>query len=183
MSRHDPRVDDDFRFPGKIDRSALEEDEAEILDRLSPQGAVHDSDEDLDVEDILPRLPEIPGWHVCYLSTTHRTDTIWKRERLGYVPVTDEDLPEGMRNTMRLKDGDNQGKIGFGEMLAYKIPVDRYSRLMRMRHHQRPLEFEEQLKANAFSFLKDRKGAPLITEVGNGILDLGGRVREPVFQP
>ena len=31
----------------------------------------------------LPKAPEIPGWHVCWLSTTNAYDTIDKRIRLG----------------------------------------------------------------------------------------------------
>ena len=35
----------------------------------------------------LPKLPNMDGWHPCWLSTTNSYDSIDKRIRLGYVPV------------------------------------------------------------------------------------------------
>jgi hypothetical protein len=41
----------------------------------------------------LPKLPNIDGWHLCWLSTTNSYDSIDKRIRLGYVPVKSDELP------------------------------------------------------------------------------------------
>ena len=41
----------------------------------------------------LPKLPDIDGWHLCWLSTTNSYDSIDKRMRLGYVPVKADELP------------------------------------------------------------------------------------------
>jgi len=41
----------------------------------------------------LPKVPEIPGWHLCWLSTTNAYDSIDKRMRLGYVPVMADEFP------------------------------------------------------------------------------------------
>jgi len=42
----------------------------------------------------LPKVPEMPGWHLIWLSTTNAYDTIDKRVRLGYIPVkADENCP------------------------------------------------------------------------------------------
>ena len=45
----------------------------------------------------LPNAPLIPGWHVCWLSTTNSYDSIDKRVRLGYVPVMEQDV-KGFEN-------------------------------------------------------------------------------------
>ena len=39
----------------------------------------------------LPDLPEIPGWHLCWLTTTNPRDSIQQRIRLGYEPVKSEE--------------------------------------------------------------------------------------------
>jgi len=38
-------------------------------------------------QEALPNAPEIPGFHCCWLSTTHQYDPIHKRMRIGYTPV------------------------------------------------------------------------------------------------
>ena len=45
----------------------------------------------------LPDLPEgaIPGFHLCWLSTTNNYDSIDKRMALGYEPVKASELGKG----------------------------------------------------------------------------------------
>lgn len=43
--------------------------------------------------DALPDLPEIPGYHVCWLTTTNPRDPIHRRIQLGYEPVKAEEVP------------------------------------------------------------------------------------------
>jgi hypothetical protein len=62
----------------------------------------------------LPKVPDIPGWHLCWLSTTNGYDSIDKRMRLGYVPVRAEELP-GFDN-YRVKAGEDIGFIACNEM-------------------------------------------------------------------
>jgi len=38
--------------------------------------------------DALPDLPNLAGWHVCWLTTTNSRDPIHRRMQLGYQPVT-----------------------------------------------------------------------------------------------
>ena len=47
------------------------------------------------IQESLPKPPDIPGFHVCWLSTTNGYDPIHKRMRMGYEPVKVEDVPEG----------------------------------------------------------------------------------------
>ena len=55
------------------------------------------------------KATRIPGWHLCWLSTTNSYDTIDKRIRLGYVPVKADELP-GFDN-YRVKAGEHVGQI------------------------------------------------------------------------
>ena len=55
----------------------------------------------------LPDVPEIPGWHLCWLSTTNSYDSIDKRVRLGYVPVKAEEI-QGFENN-KVKSGEHAG--------------------------------------------------------------------------
>ena len=41
----------------------------------------------------LPKLPNLDGWHLIWLSSTNSYDSIDKRIRQGYVPVKSEELP------------------------------------------------------------------------------------------
>ena len=45
------------------------------------------------LQEALPTPPEIPGFHLCWLSTTNQYDPIHKRLRMGYTPVKAEELP------------------------------------------------------------------------------------------
>ena len=86
----------------------------------------------------LPKVPDIPGFHLCWLSTTNSYDTIDKRIRLGYTPVLADELP-GFEN-YRVKAGEHVGHISCNEMLLFKIPMDLYQRVMTHFHYQKPME-------------------------------------------
>lgn len=91
----------------------------------------------------LPDLPKIPGYHVCWLTTTNKGDSIQSRMNLGYEPVTAEDIPGWGHAT--LKTGDYIGCIGVNEMVAFKLPVHLYQMYMKHAHHDEPHREEEKL--------------------------------------
>lgn len=120
--------------------------------------------------DALPDLPNIPGYHVCWLSTTHPSDTIHKRIRLGYEPVKPEDVP-GMEHAS-LKTGEWAGLLGINEMVAFKLPQRLYQAYMKEAHFDAPNREAGKLTDTA-DFLKDqanRDGGKLIE--GDGLQDL-----------
>ncbi len=96
-------------------------------------------------QSVLPDLPPIPGFHVCWLTTTNPRDSIPGRIRLGYEPVKKEDVPGWEMAT--LKTGDWQGCIGVNEMIAFKLPMNLYEAYMREAHHTQPLYEEEKLSS------------------------------------
>jgi hypothetical protein len=116
--------------------------------------------------DALPDLPEIPGYHVCWLTTTNPRDPIHKRMQLGYEPVKPEEVP-GMEYAS-LKTGEWSGFIGVNEMLAFKLPNSLYQAFMQEAHHDAPLREEEQLE-NARESMRaqaERMGAALVADEG-----------------
>jgi len=86
----------------------------------------------------LPEVPMIPGWHLCWLSTTNVYDTIDKRMRLGYVPVKAEEI--GASDGLRVKEGEFVGFVSCNELLLFKIPMEAYQEVMTMMHHEAPAE-------------------------------------------
>jgi len=101
----------------------------------------------------LPDLPKIPGYHVCWLTTTNPRDTINMRMRLGYEAIKPEDIP-GWESTS-IKTGDWFGFIGVNEMLAFKLPLSLYEKYMQEAHHDAPLRELEKL-TDTTEFLKQQ---------------------------
>ena len=117
----------------------------------------------------LPKLPEMDGWHLCWLSTTNSYDSIDKRIRLGYVPVKSDELP-GYEN-YRVKSGEHVGYISCNEMLLFKLPMDVYQEVMTVMHHDKPREEAEKVKVQMESLQgqRDSNGRPLLSVEGEGI--------------
>jgi hypothetical protein len=128
----------------------------------------------------LPNVPEIPGWHVCWLSTTNSYDSIDKRIRLGYVPVQADELPE-MKNS-RVKAGEHVGFIACNEMLLYKIPMELYQDVMAHFHHEAPLEEANKIRLQAERIQgRDSSGRSLGQVEGDGLGDIDKPIPAPAF--
>ena len=128
----------------------------------------------------LPAVPDLPGWHVCWLSTTNSYDSIDKRIRLGYVPVKADELPYMENN--RVKAGEHEGYIACNEMLLYKIPMDLYQEVMAHFHHEAPLEEAEKIKRNAEAQVgRDSRGKPLGQIEGEGLDNIDKPIPAPTF--
>lgn len=129
----------------------------------------------------LPNAPDLPGWHVCWLSTTNSYDSIDKRIRLGYVPVKAEDV-KGFEN-YRVKAGEHVGYIACNEMLLFKIPMDVYQEIMAHFHHEAPLEEANKIRVQAESVQnRDSSGKKLGSFEGDGMENLDKELPAPVFQ-
>lgn len=96
-------------------------------------------------QSVLPDLPQIPGFHTFWATTTNSRDTIPNRLRMGYQFIRINELPgwEGGG----IKTGEYQGCVGINEMVAMKIPERRYQIMMQEFHHRMPLAEEEKIKA------------------------------------
>ena len=120
--------------------------------------------------DALPDLPNLPGYHLCWLTTTNTRDPIHRRMQLGYEPVKPEEVP-GMQYAT-LKTGEWSGFIAVNEMLAFKLPMSLYQRFMQEAHHDAPLREEQSLadQSDAIRELLMRSGSN-VTE-GDGLSEL-----------
>ena len=103
--------------------------------------------------DALPDLPQIPGWHLCWLTTTNTRDSIHRRMQLGYEPVRPEEVP-GMEYATQ-KTGEWAGMIGVNEMLAFKLPMNLYEMFMQEAHHDAPNREEGKL-ADTADFIRNQ---------------------------
>ena len=137
-------------------------------DRLATENRAYTEDERLEMfrmqlyNDRLPNLPEIPGYHVCWLTTANTGDTIQSRSRMGYELIRAEDVP-GMDLIVQ-KTGDYVGCVMVNEMIAAKLPTSLYLRYMQEAHHDAPLREEEKLEDTA-QLMRDqaeRSGGRLI---------------------
>src|SRR2546421_9574688 len=93
----------------------------------------------------LPRIPEIPGYHVCWLTTTNQNDPIYRRLSLGYELIKAHEVP-GLE-TAQIKGGEYDGCIGIAEMVAAKLPLELYMLYMTEVHHTQPLQEEGKLRS------------------------------------
>ena len=117
----------------------------------------------------LPKLPNMDGWHLCWLSTTNRYDSIDKRIRLGYVPVKADELP-GYED-YRVKSGEHVGYISCNEMLLFKIPMEIFQEVMTHMHHDKPREEAEKVMVQMENLQgqRDSNGRRLMEIEGEGI--------------
>jgi hypothetical protein len=128
----------------------------------------------------LPKTPEIPGWHLCWLSTTNSYDSIDKRMRLGYVPVKAEEI--GGFENFRVKAGEHVGYVACNEMLLFKIPMEHYQDIMTHFHHDAPLEDAEKIRTQAEAVVgRDSSGRRLGQVEGEGLADIDKPIPAPVF--
>jgi hypothetical protein len=130
-------------------------------------------------QEALPTPPEVPGFHLCWLSSTNSYDPIQKRIRMGYSPVLPSEVP-GFEY-LAAKEGEFQGMVACNEMLLFKIPNDLYQDMMAELHHYAPLEEEGRIKDSMVTGQKDSNGRPLGHVEGDGFNDLGAQMRTPNF--
>ena len=129
----------------------------------------------------LPKTPEMPGWHLCWLSTTNAYDSIDKRMRLGYVPVRADEFPNF--ENYRVKAGEDIGFIACNEMRLYKIPMDVYQDIMLQMHHEMPNDEADKIRVQVENLqgARDSSGKSLGKVEGEGFGDFDRSVQTPIF--
>lgn len=157
--RANAHIDDDDRIDER-DRHAVD-DHADMSDddfMAFLRDSLHQS--------VLPDLPKIPGYHTFWATTTNSRDTVAHRQRLGYQFIKVDELPGWEGGS--LKSGDFAGCVGINEMVAMKIPERRYQMMMRMFHHDLPLQEEEKIRATIEAHSENalRDKGRLIDEAG-----------------
>jgi hypothetical protein len=120
----------------------------------------------------LPTIPKdsIPGFHLCWLSTTNQYDSIDKRLALGYEPVKASELGKGFESLGKMSSGKFEGCVSCNEMVLFKLPEEIYQEVMRMLHLEDPLEHQRNITASVRSNSQEGKGGRSILE--GGILEM-----------
>ena len=177
----------DSRLKKTLNAGGRESRSSQDLSRAAPEEAFISKQErrkmwsDEWTQSALPRVPEIQGWHLCWLSTTNGYDSIDKRMRLGYVPVRADELP-GFDN-YRVKAGEDVGFIACNEMRLYKLPMEVYQEVMTQMHHDAPNEESDkvQVQVEQLQGNRDSSGKSLGSVEGEGFGNLNRNVQTPVF--
>lgn len=120
--------------------------------------------------DALPDLPEVPGYHMCWLTTQNPRDPIHRRMQLGYEPVRPEEVP-GMAHAS-IKTGEYAGMIGVNEMIAFKLPMSLYEKFMQEAHHDAPLREEDKLAEVAEMMREQAERAGATMYEGDGMTEM-----------
>jgi hypothetical protein len=177
----------DSRLKKTLNAGGRESRSSQDLSRAAPEEAFISKQErhkmwsDEWTQSALPKVPDIPGWHLCWLSTTNGYDSIDKRMRLGYVPVKAEELPNF--DNYRVKAGEDIGFIACNEMRLYKLPMEIYQEVMNHMHHEMPNEESDkvQVQVDQLQGNRDSSGRSLGSVEGEGFGNLNRNVQTPVF--
>jgi hypothetical protein len=177
-------MDDRIRKNTRMDRSSRGQDDAS---RAAPEENFAFTEERRKMfrsewlQEALPTPPEIPGYHLCWLSSNNQYDPIHKRMRMGYEPVKADELP-GFDH-FKVKAGEHVGFVACNEMLLYKLPMDIYQQLMLELHYHAPMEEQEKIKVQQEQLLgaRDSHGKTLVSIEGDG-MNFDAKVKAmPVF--
>ena len=162
----DARLKRNFDVARRRDNARVSEDRSVTEDRVISEDDRLEMFRNQLFNDALPDLPEIPGYHMCWLTTTNPRDPIFRRMQLGYEPVKPEEVPGMVHAT--LKTGEYTGMIGVNEMLAFKLPLSLYHRFMQEAHHDAPLREEDKLAevAEIMREQAERAGSRLLEDEG-----------------
>jgi len=160
----------------RLKKSAENRESRAMQDRAVTESRALTEDDRLELfrqqlfQSALPDLPQIPGWHLCWLTTANPRDSIHARLRLGYEPVKPEDIPGWQYATV--KTGEYAGFIGVNEMLAFKLPQSLYLKFMQEAHHDAPLREEEKLTDTADFLEQQARSNKSRLDMGEGMSGL-----------
>lgn len=155
------------------DRPATEHRETSDLTRLEAFRAQM-------FQSSLPKLPDIEGYHTCWLTTTNPRDSVAMRKSWGYELIKSVEIP-GFES-VSLTTGEYAGYIGVNEMLAAKLPLRLYEAYMTEAHHKLPQDEEDKLSSMHEVIAEEarRKGAKVV--VGDGTAEMGQGPQRPKFE-
>lgn len=182
------------RSPGRPARaSRLQLDMSD--ERLNDERGLHDRDsEDREYDEaerlemfletqhqtVLPNLPTMDGYHVCWLTTSNPRDSIQWRMSIGYQLVRIEECPGWQGITA--STGNYSGVVSVNEMMAARIPITLYNKLMNAVGHTLPLREEEKLRQQSRQLRDQARERNIQVEEGDGTADIVQRAGPmPVF--
>ena len=169
----------------------LDRDSRDALEREATENREYMDDERLEelmttlYQEHLPRIPPIPGYHVCWLTTESKVDSIAWRRSIGYELIKANEIPgfEHLATTAGAgPTGQYPGCIAVAEMVAAKIPERLYQRYMALMHHKKPAEEATKLTDTLASLKEQAARAGGRVGVQEGLRDIDKPAPIPVFQ-
>ena len=109
-----------------------------------------------DVNVKLPKIPEIPGYHTCWLTTTNQSDSLEWRMRVGYELIKPDELP-GFCTASQQSGQTSTDRIMINEMVAAKISNEMAEEAMQMFHNDMPNEQIRNL-TESVKIMRDGRG-------------------------
>jgi hypothetical protein len=178
--QQDDRLKKDLSLGGRESRAKQDSERGSASDELASQQERRRMFRNEWVQESLPTPPDIPGFHVIWLSSTNGYDPIHKRQRMGYTPVTLDEVP-GFEN-FRVKAGEHSGLVACNEMILHKIPRDIFQQIMEELHHYAPQDEADKIRIQAEQQVgRDSSGKRLGKIEGDGMADLDKPMPVPVF--
>ena len=163
-----------------LDRSHTENREKTDSVRVSERQALL-----RDTNTLLPIPPEMPGYHLIWLTTTNQKDSVEQRQRLGYELVKRSELPDFALNSQ--KSGElTEDRIMINEMVLAKIPHELWIQDMTYLHHTMPNDSAKNLR-DSVRIGQDGKGRNVAYtggEFNSGVADgynSLGQAKPPTF--
>ena len=130
---------------------------------------------------VLPKIPDIPGYHLCWLSANSTYDTIQHRETIGYELVRPDEIPGFDHVTV--KDGPHAGYVGLKEMVLAKLPLELYHEYMKIAHHDRPNEEQGKLRDTVRFIQETARDGGADVYIGDGTNEImQSRNPAPIFE-
>lgn len=132
-------------------------------------------------ESVLPNLPATAGWHRCWVSTTHPSDTPLRRKRYGYRFVRYEDVNKDgwAADVDSIKEGHFMGAVMWREMVAMECSVADFVEYMREFHHDQPYEQAQGIYQNLDETASRAKDAGGKVTLDEGMEDMRKRMSRP----
>jgi len=133
---------------------------------------------------ILPTIPSIDGFHVCWvpMNSNNIYDTVDYRRGIGYSVVKQEEIPAFQSPSNR--SGQIEGCVSHNEMILMKLPSKLYQMYSLDTHHSQPNEQERTIQQNIVQ-MQDNEGNSIVRDSAEmtGINRLARKTKDPVFQP
>lgn len=129
-------------------RKERETKEDALLDEAAQRDRARQRIAEVD-NNFLPEVPQVPGYHSMWASTTSTTNTVQYYRRRGYTPILLNDVPADKRAEYQEKAGQTKaeyaGMVMCNEMLAMKLPNYEYQEFMKHYHHDLPLQHDNRM--------------------------------------
>jgi hypothetical protein len=133
-------------------------------------------------QNALPVPPDIPGFHVCWLTTNSSVDSIHRRLKAGYTLVRKDELVGFEAESVQ--NGANQyaDYVCCNEMVLGKIPMEVYQAAIEEFHHYGPQQEEAAIRSRMqqqAEELNREAGVAAVKTIGGGFDTLGVTTNQP----